>query len=77
MDSTEGNPAWKSVATEDLESKKDSEGSQGEYGLGIAYFFLSRSYLFTFRERGRRGEREGKKQQCVKDTWICCLSHTP
>ena len=28
-------------------------------------------YLFIFRERGREGEREGEKQQCV------VASHTP
>ena len=34
-------------------------------------------YLFTFRERGREGEREGEKHQCVRDTWTDCLSHAP
>ena len=28
-------------------------------------FFFFRFYLFIFRERGREGEREGKKYQCV------------
>ena len=28
------------------------------------YFFL-RFYLFTFRQRGKEGEREGEKHQCV------------
>ena len=28
-------------------------------------FFFLRFYLFTFRERGREGEREGEKHQCV------------
>ena len=27
--------------------------------------FLKRFYLFTFRERGREGEREGEKHQCI------------
>ena len=28
-------------------------------------FFFLRLYLFIFRERGREGEREGGKDQCV------------
>ena len=31
---------------------------------------LKRFYLFTFRERGRKGEREGEQHQCVRDTWL-------
>ena len=34
-------------------------------------------YLFIFRERGREGGREGKKQQCARNTLIGCLSYTP
>ena len=34
--------------------------------------FLKRFYLFTFTERGREGEREGEKHQCVRDTSISC-----
>ena len=37
-------------------------------------FFL-RFYLFTFRERGRVGERE--KHWCERDTSVGCLSHNP
>ena len=33
-------------------------------------------YLF-FRERGREGEQEGEKHQCVRDSSTSCLSHTP
>ena len=29
------------------------------------WIFLKRFYLFTFRERGRKGEREGEKQCMV------------
>ena len=29
------------------------------------FFFFKRFYLFSFRERGREGEREGEKHQCV------------
>ena len=36
----------------------------------IHLFFL-RFYLFTFRERGKEGEREGEKHQCV------AAFHTP
>ena len=35
------------------------------------HLFLKRFYLFNFRERGREGEREGEKHQCV------VASHTP
>ena len=45
------------MATEDLESKKDSEGSQGEYGLGIAYFFCQ-DLIYLLLEREEGGERE-------------------
>ena len=34
-------------------------------------FIFKRFYLFIFRERGK----EGKKHQCVRETWIGCLSH--
>ena len=43
-------------------------------------FFLSslkRFYVFIFRERGREGEREGEKHQCVRETLINCPSHAP
>ena len=33
--------------------------------LGILFFFFLRFHLFIFRERGREGEREGEKHQCV------------
>ena len=33
--------------------------------------FFKRFYLFIFRERGREGEREGEKHQCV------VASHAP
>ena len=38
--------------------------------INLKNHFL-RFYLFIFRERGRDGEREGEKQQCV------VASHTP
>ena len=31
----------------------------------LANKFLLRLYLFIFRERGKEGEREGEKHQCV------------
>ena len=34
-------------------------------------------YLFVFRERGREGEREGEKHQCVRETSISCLFYAP
>ena len=35
------------------------------------YLVFKRFYLFIFRERGREGEREGEKHQCV------VASHVP
>ena len=29
------------------------------------FYFFKRFYLFIFRQRGREGEREGEKYQCV------------
>ena len=34
-------------------------------------------YVFTFRERGREGEREGEKHRYVRETSIGYLSHAP
>ena len=45
----------------------------------IHLFFL-RFYLFTFRERGREGEREGEKLQCVVASHMAptgALAHNP
>ena len=39
--------------------------------------FFKRFYLFVFRERGREGEREGKKHQCVRETSINYLLYVP
>ena len=33
------------------------------------YTYFKRFYLFIFRERGREGEREGEKHQCVVASW--------
>ena len=48
----------------------------GKSSLQLSFFFL-KIYLFTFRERGREGEREGEKQQCARDTLMGCLLHAP
>ena len=32
--------------------------------------FLKRFYLFTFRQKGREGEREGEKHQCVVASYV-------
>ena len=34
-------------------------------GSNFILFIFKRFYLFIFTERGREGEREGEKQQCV------------
>ena len=45
---------------------------------GKGLFFLKNFiYLLFFRERGREGEREAEKYQCVRETSIGCLLHTP
>ena len=31
----------------------------------VVIFFLLRFYLFSFRDRGKEGEREGEKHQCA------------
>ena len=57
----------------------------GHYAIPFAHFysffqirfFVLIFYLFTFRARGREGERQGEKQQCVRATSIHCLSHAP
>ena len=37
--------------------------------LALLLRFLYRFYLFIFRERGKEGEREGEKHQCVVASW--------
>ena len=37
--------------------------------------FLKGFYLFTFRERGGEGEREGGKHQCVRYINLLPLTH--
>ena len=44
----------------------------------ISFFsFLKIFYLFIFRERGREEERVGEKHECVGDTSIGYLLHSP
>ena len=31
----------------------------------LLFLFFKRFYLFIFREKGREGEKEGEKHQCV------------
>ena len=59
-----------------LRPRKEGDGSlvrrdrrTDEKLFGFCFFL--RVHLFTLRERGRVGEREGEKQQCV------AASHTP
>ena len=54
------------------------QGSSPNYTLGhMGHFFFLRFHLFTFRERGSEGEREGEKHQCARETSIGCLSCIP
>ena len=41
------------------------------------FLFFLRFYLYCFRERGREGEREREKHQCVREASIGCLLHAP
>ena len=44
-------------------------GSQSGITSSVLFSsFLKKLYLFIFRERGREGEREGEKHQCVVDS---------
>ena len=43
----------------------------------LLFSFFSRLYLFVFRERGRKGEREEEKHPCTRETSISCLLYTP
>ena len=58
-----------------------SESSSGWVAMEIlsptVILFLKRFYLFIFREKGSKGEREGEKYQCKRETSIGCLSNTP
>ena len=42
--------------------------------LNFLNFF--KDYLFIFRERRRKGKREGVKHRCMRDTSVGCPSHT-
>ena len=42
----------------------------------FTFFSLLKKILFSFREMGMEGERDGEKHQCVRDTSISCLSQT-
>ena len=39
------------------------------FGILTSFLFL-RFYLFIFRERERKGERKGEKQQCVVASYL-------
>ena len=54
----------------------DINTATGTDELHFRYFYC-RFYLFTFRERRKKGEREEEKHPCGRDTSIGCLSHTP
>ena len=49
---------------------------EGALASSILLFF-SKFYLFIFRERGRKGEREGEKHPCERETFIGCLLQAP
>ena len=41
------------------------------------FFSFFKDFIYFFLERGEGMEKEGEKHQCVGDTSISCLSHTP
>ena len=41
------------------------------------YIYICKDFIYLFLERKREGEREEEKHQCVRDTLIGFLSHTP
>ena len=46
----------------------------------VCFIFFLRFYLFIFRERGKKGEREGEKHQCVVASYMSPsgdLAHNP
>ena len=45
--------------------KKNSHPLYLQSSLNLYFLFLFVKILFIFRERGREGEREGEKHQCV------------
>ena len=47
--------------------------------LNISFIFEDFIYLFIFRQRGKEGEREGEKHQCVVDSCVPTgdLAHNP
>ena len=49
---------------------------QMNFFICLQLFFKDIMHLF-FRERGRDGEREGEKHQCVREILIDCLAHAP
>ena len=41
----------------------------------LCIFTFLKMILFIFRDKGRKGKREGEKHWCVRDTLIGCLLH--
>ena len=66
----------KSITTIFLLFSCDFNISTSLFHRSLQKFFL-RFYLFMFRERGRKGEREGEKHWYVRGTSISCLSCLP
>ena len=54
--------------------------SVGQYACSLCcflFYFIFLKILFIFSKRGRKGEREGEKHWCERETLISCLLHTP
>ena len=46
-------------------NESDLKVSEFTYYVPIIYLFILKYFIYLFLERGREGEREGEKHQCV------------
>ena len=80
-------PAKAILSTGDVKMKEYSTYPQrvcclpiimhGSHQLFFSFFFCCLSFYLFFRNKGRVGERKGKKHRCARETSISCLLLTP
>ena len=51
----------------------EDEKRVGFFFNSVILLFKKRFYTFIFRERGRKGEKEGEKYRCVRDSVASCM----